>query len=236
MSTPPRRALVIYARAPVAGSVKTRLQPVFTAVEALALYEAMLADLVERVLGAGIAGTTVFLAWSEPCEPPATLAGLINKVRLEGQQGDDLGERMARTLKEKLQSGFTQVVMIGADAPNLPIDYLRLAFEHLTAAEIVLGPAADGGYYLLGARRLHPILFQKMPWGTDKVLSITRQRVKSSKIPHAELPPWYDVDTPDDVARLWSDLRHMNAKHASDRLTRTTTLLAELMRTRTQAP
>src|SRR5262245_63931197 len=164
VSAPHRRALVIYARPPVAGLVKTRLQPVFTPAEGLALYEAMLADLVERTMGAGLADTTVFLAWSEPCEPPGSLSGLIGRVRVERQTGDDLGERMARTLQEKFHAGFTQVALIGADAPNLPLDYLHQAFDHLRNVDIVLGPANDGGYYLLGARRLHPVLFQKMPW------------------------------------------------------------------------
>ena len=121
------------------------------------------------------------------------------------------------------------MVLIGADAPNLPIDYLHQSFELLRDADLVLGPASDGGYYLLGARRLHPVLFQKMPWGTDKVFSITRQRVKSSGISHAELPRWYDVDTPQDVERLWKDLQHMIAKRPTDLPWRTCALLAALM-------
>lgn len=236
MSATPKRALVIYARAPVAGSVKTRLQPFFTPDEGLALYEAMLADLVERTLGAAPAGTALFLAWSQPCEAPANLSGLIPRIHGELQTGDDLGERMARTLQGKFQAGYNQVVLIGADAPNVPTGYLNRAFESLTGADIVIGPASDGGYYLIGARRLHPMLFQKMPWGTGKVLSITRQRLKSSGIAHAELPPWYDVDTPSDVERLWNDLRHADARQPADRLPRTTALLASLMPGRSRIP
>ncbi|HET6374180.1 MAG TPA: TIGR04282 family arsenosugar biosynthesis glycosyltransferase [Candidatus Polarisedimenticolia bacterium] len=229
-------ALVIYARPPVLGTVKTRLVPSFSAGEALALYEAMLADAIERLAG-GIGGdTTLFVSWASACRPSEELAGLLRGIVAEIQIGDDLGERMAATIQSRLRSGFARVVLVGADTPNLPLVYVRRAFEALAEADVVLGPAADGGYYLLGCRRLHPRLFQKVPWGTEKVLSITRQRIKDGGISHHELSPWYDVDTPDDVARLWIDLQHMNAKGPHDLPRRTFQLLSAWMPGRPQTP
>jgi hypothetical protein len=209
--------------------VKTRLQPALTPDEGLALYEAMLADVIERVGRASADQAATFLAWSEACRPPESLSDALKSVRVELQAGDDLGERMAHTLQEKLHGGFGQVVLVGADSPSLPLDYLRQSFEALRTVDLVLGPADDGGYYLLGARRLHPQIFLKMPWGTERVLAITRQRIKDGRITHRELAPWYDVDTPADVARLWKDLQHMKAKGAPDLPRRTFHLLASLV-------
>ncbi len=222
-------ALILYARPPVPGRVKSRLQPALSPEEGLELYRAMLADILERMtrLSRGLA--VPFVSWSEPHQPEGELRGLLESVGSEHQVGDDLGERMATTLRGKLQAGFKHVVFIGSDAPNLPLEYLRKAFEALQSVDVVLGPAADGGYYLLGCRRMHPNLFQTMPWGTERLLKVTRQRIKGSRISHQELPSWYDVDTPADVARLWSDLRHMAAKGAGDLPHRTFEMLARLV-------
>ncbi|HEY3176475.1 MAG TPA: TIGR04282 family arsenosugar biosynthesis glycosyltransferase [Candidatus Polarisedimenticolia bacterium] len=222
-------ALVIYARPPVLGKVKTRLQPALTHAEGLALYEAMLADVIERAAGGRTDRATTFLAWSEACEPPASLKEVLGLVSVERQVGGDLGERMAHTLQEKLRGGFGRVILVGADSPNLPLDYLRQAFEALREVDLVYGPADDGGYYLVGARRLHPRIFQTMPWGTDRVLAITRQRIKDGRISHRELPRWYDVDTPADLVRLWKDLQHMKAKGAAEVPRRTLRMLASLV-------
>ncbi len=227
------RALVIYARPPVAGAVKTRLQPHFSAEEALVLYEAMLADLLERAKRAAAGEATLFVSWSSSYEPQGEMIGLLKGCEIEYQVGDDLGERMAATLQARLRGGFKQAVLIGSDAPHFPLDYIHQAFEALLAVDIVLGPCPDGGYYLIGCRRLHPRLFQRMPWGTDQVLSITRRRIKDGGVLHHELPSWYDVDSPADVLRLWTDLQHMKAKGSADLPRRTFRALASLVPGRT---
>ena len=223
------RALILYARPPVLGRVKSRLQPALSPEEGLDLYRAMLADSLERMTRLSHGLAVPFVSWSEPYRPSGDLANLLGAVTVEVQRGDDLGERMATTLQTRLQAGFTQVVFIGSDSPNLPLEYIRKAFGALQSDDIVLGPAADGGYCLLGCRRMHPNLFQAMPWGTEKVLKITRQRIKSSNISYRELPAWYDVDSPPDVARLWQDLQHMSAKGSVDLPRRTFELLAKLV-------
>jgi len=219
-------ALILYARPPVAGRVKTRLQPAFTPPEALAIYEAMLADSVEKLIDMASGFATPFVSWSDEATPSTELSALLGRVQVEYQMGDDLGERMATTLQNRLRGGYKQAIIVGSDSPNLPVDYVDQAFEALAAVDIVLGPSDDGGYYLIGARRLHPRLFQRVPWGTSQVLSITRERIKSGRITCHELPAWYDVDTPESVSRLWTDLQHMKKKGSEDLPARTFRLLA----------
>ena len=221
-------ALIMFARPPVAGKVKTRLQPAFTTGEALALYEAMLADGIEKLLRMASGFATPFVSWSDEASPSAELSALLGRVQVEYQMGDDLGERMATTLQNRLRGGFQQAIIIGSDSPNLPTDYVDQAIEALSAVDIVLGPSDDGGYYLIGARRLHPRLFQRVPWGTGQVLSITRDRIKSGRVTCHELPAWYDVDTPESMRRLWTDLQHMKAKRSDELPARTFKLLAEM--------
>jgi len=206
------RALVVYARPPLPGRVKTRLQPELTPDEGLALYRAMLADTLERLADALEGSARLFLAWSAQADPPDDIGVLLNRYEVEYQMGDDLGERMASTLQTRLREGHRQVVLIGSDSPNLPLDYVDQAFEALMAVDLVTGPCDDGGYYLLGARRILPQVFRNVPWGSDQVLAVTRQRVKRGGVLYHELPAWYDVDTTQDVGRLWKDLLRMRAK------------------------
>ncbi len=222
------RALVVYARPPVAGAVKKRLLPAFTPGQAVLLYEAMLCDTLERMAEAAGESASLFVSWSEACEPGGELAGLLPPWRSELQRGGDLGERMAATLQEKLHGGFEAVVLVGADAPGLPLSYVRRGFEELAAHDVVLGPCEDGGYYLLGSRRLHPRLFQNVPWGTSQVLSVTRDRLRNERIPWHELPVWRDVDTPEDVARLWNEMQRLRSKGVSDLPRRTFDALAAI--------
>jgi rSAM/selenodomain-associated transferase 1 len=223
-------ALVIYARPPIPGQVKTRMQPRIGPQESARLYAAMLCDLLERMPATVSAIAETCIAWSSPYAPDGEMASLARGLRTETQQGDDLGERMARTLQEKLQHGCRRVVIIGSDSPTLPSIYLKHAFDALTRADIVLGPADDGGYYLLGARRLHLALLRDMPWSTDQVLAITRKRVRKQAIPCEELPTWRDVDTVDDLVRLKKELDHMKARGAADFPGRTFGAVAALQR------
>lgn len=209
--------------------MKTRLEPVFTPEEALAVHEAMLADTVERIIHAASGLAVPFLSWSEPWTPRGDLAMLLQPVTVEVQTGDDLGERIAATFQERLHGGFRQVVIIGSDSPSVPLDTIRRSFAILDHSDIVLGPAHDGGYYMIGCKMLHLKLFRNVPYGTDQVTAITRQRMKDLGIAHGELPVWYDVDTPDDLVHLWKDLARMRAKGYPDLPRRTYQLLRTLV-------
>ena len=213
MSPSRKSALVIFARAPRPGAVKTRLLPAFTAQEACEIHLALLGDVVERSLRAAGSRAHPLLAWSERPDPgaaaPADLpAGLDEAVQPPGS----LGERMALTVQERLRAGFAGVLILGSDAPTLPDDHLVAALDALGEGKVVLGPAEDGGYYLVGMSRLHPEIFRNVAWGTPEVLAVTRKRLRHSGIGFEELGAWHDVDTPADVGRLWKEMLRLKGR------------------------
>ncbi len=130
-------------------------------------------------------------------------------LRFRHQIGADLGGRLRDAFETAFEEGCDDVVVTGSDHPTLPVDYVRGAFTALTATEVVVGPSADGGYYLIGLRRLTwpkaGGLFADMPWSTPEVLAATRERARSLGLRHVELPEWYDVDDPSDLPRLGRD-------------------------------
>jgi rSAM/selenodomain-associated transferase 1 len=222
-------ALVIFARAPRAGSVKTRLVPVLSAEEARDLHRALLGDVLDRSVGALEGNATVFLAWSETVPAGSEGDAVAPGVKVETQSGRDLGERMALAIQSKLRDGFKRVVILGSDSPTLPASHLTGAFDALREVEVVLGPAADGGYYLIGMSRLHLEIFRDIQWGTGGVLAATHQRLKKSGTRSRDLGMWHDVDTPEDVGRLFRDLLRMKERQAADLPVRTYRLLAGLV-------
>jgi hypothetical protein len=124
------------------------------------------------------------------------------------QRGDDLGARILFTFDQLFRQGYTQVIVIDSDTPTLPTAYLEQALSLITAREndVVLGPTEDGGYYLVGLRRSYRELFDRMPWSTSQVFSETRRRSEQYGLAVACTEGWYDVDTPEDLARLRDSL------------------------------
>ncbi|MBI3758938.1 MAG: TIGR04282 family arsenosugar biosynthesis glycosyltransferase [Deltaproteobacteria bacterium] len=198
------------AKAPLAGQVKTRLLGELTAEDAADLYAAFLSDtfvLMEDVAAEREALRLVL------CYTPEGAAEAFEKVEREGslmlaQRGADLGERLQNCLADLFELGYEAVVIIGGDSPTLPGENVWEALESLTDNDqVVLGPAEDAGYYLLGMRQLHPRLLQDIPWSTSEVLAVTRERAREANITLIELPSWYDVDTPEELARLRQELK-----------------------------
>jgi rSAM/selenodomain-associated transferase 1 len=198
-------ALAIFAKAPVVGQVKTRLCPPLTPEQAAELYRCFLLDILENV--SVLPGVDIFLAFTPVGAAAIFQPFLSQRVRLIPQRGDSLGERMANTLADLLTDGFKRVAIIGSDLPTLPVSYLQEAFRLLDNenTDVVLGPSADGGYYLIGARTLYPPLFAGVTWSTPTVLCQTCSRAQSLGLRVAFVPPWYDVDTKDDLRRLAAD-------------------------------
>lgn len=205
------RTLIIFARQPVPGATKTRLCPPLTPATASALYAAFLHDTLDRARG--LSGVGPVVAYT-----PATAAGYFAELApdlvAEPQRGDDLGERMERAIAAALQRANAagavapSVVLVGSDSPDLPAAHLVAAFEHLEAgADVVLGPSSDGGYYLVGVRRPQPRLLRDVPMSTPTVLADTLAVAAAAGLAVALLPPWHDVDTAADLARLVDALR-----------------------------
>lgn len=212
-SGPPGDALVLYARVPRRGRVKTRMTPWLSADEALRLHLALLEDSLALLrAGAAEAGAIPFLAFSEPWDPGGergfeTLAAAAAGLARLPQAPGDLGERLLHTFTSLMARGHGAVAVIGSDSPTLPPAILRSALAALRQdAEVVLGPAEDGGYYLVGAARLVPEMFEGVPWSSGRVMEATLAALDRAGVRTSLLPRWYDVDVPADLDRLRADL------------------------------
>lgn len=192
-----RALIVLMLRLPVAGQVKTRLIPALGAEGACRLYRAMVEDLLEQVLASGLPLQLMFTGGSAEQLPRSWRRAA---QRLCPQQGADLGARMAHALATGCETA-AQVVLIGSDIPDMTTQTLHTAFAALQDHAVVLNPAVDGGYCLLGLNRgidLAP-LFRDMPWSTDQVLAITQHRLADLGHRVHLLPPLRDIDTPADL-------------------------------------
>jgi rSAM/selenodomain-associated transferase 1 len=191
-----KAALGIFAKEPVAGRVKTRLSPPLSPAEAAGFYRSCLEETVAAMRGAGFDpvlfydGDTGYFRRAFP------------GIRLLPQGEGDLGARMERALRTLLAGGCEAAALIGSDTPDLPIGMVEAAFAALREAEVVIAPAADGGYVLVGERRHVPELLRNIPWSTDGVLAATRQRAADLAIDYREVGDWEDVDDLPSLRRL----------------------------------
>jgi rSAM/selenodomain-associated transferase 1 len=200
-------ALVIFAKAPVAGEVKTRLCPPLSPAEAAELSRCFLIDTVERACS--LAEVQVYLAITPADSEPAFRALVPFPVRYVPQRGESLGDREVNLFADVLSQGFAGgVVLIGSDIPTLPRAHLRAAFTQLKGphCDAVFGPSHDGGYYLVGMRAVHRELFEDIAWSTSDVLAQTLAQARRHRLHVSTVPPWYDVDTAEDLRRLAADL------------------------------
>lgn len=197
----PDARLLIFAKAPVPGRVKTRLAGRLGARGAAELYKRLL----RRTLGiARAARLCPVELWCAPDARHGFFADCRRDygVRLRRQRGGDLGRRMNHALNRAL-AGKAYAVLIGGDCASLGAAELRQALARLAAGTgAVLGPAADGGYLLVGLRRPCPALFRGIAWSTPTVLAATRRRLDRAGLAWMELPAGWDVDTPADLRRL----------------------------------
>lgn len=213
--------LVLFARPPKRGEVKTRLASALGEEKALALYRAFLLDSIELLHRVSPHGIRPAIAWAgAAAEASADFTDVLRGVAILEQQGDDLGQRMSGALAELLARGHDRVAIIGADTPSLPLENVLRAFELLRGRDVVLGPSADGGYYLLGARAVVPEIFRGIPWGTDRVLEETLRMLKILGLPRVTLPVCRDVDDPEDLDALRRDLAALRETDPTARNTR----------------
>lgn len=191
--------VLLFAKAPEPGKVKTRLLGCCTPQEAAALYRGFLLDSVALLRASGAALKVV------ACEPPAAqeeLAGLLGKEDLVfvPQPQTELGGRMDQLFGWAFDQGMERVLALGSDSPSLPATCIDEALALLAEREVVIGPSTDGGYYLIGLRQRRAALFTGIAWSTGQVLAQTLERLDGHSL--GLLPPWYDVDTPQDAGLL----------------------------------
>lgn len=195
----PAARILLFAKAPVPGQVKTRLIPAVGAKRAAAIYQELLARMLTKVI-ADIAPVELWCA-------PDTGHGVFQaaarspSVTLHTQVTGDLGQRMAYAAEQALARSAS-VLLVGGDCPVLESGHLCQALEWLAAgSDAVLGPAEDGGYVLLGLRKMDCQLFSDMPWGTGAVLDLTRQRLARQGRQWRELELLWDLDREADLQR-----------------------------------
>lgn len=194
----------VMARAPSAAG-KTRLLGALGECDGAALQRALLVDTLEAV--ARVEGASRAVLYTPSGSPEEFRRLLPCPFHLIPQRDGDLGNRLLGAFDDLRVLGFRAAALIGSDLPTLPASYLALAAEHLRqdAGRLVIGPSADGGYYLIGLTEPAPGLFAEMPWGTDQVLRLTIERAVSLGMTRVDLPPWPDVDTPEDLASVLRD-------------------------------
>ena len=190
------------AKAPLPGTVKTRLVPPLTVEQAAELYRALLLDQLEHLTKLEIAER--YLAYA-PADGEHDLRALGGAgYRYLPQRGDDLGARMENLCADLWQLGHRNVVLVGSDLPALPLEILNDAFTRLSRKEtqVVLGPSEDGGYYLIGMNQPTPEIFDNMTWSHERVLADTTARLDGLCVPYRVLPSWFDLDVAEDFQRL----------------------------------
>jgi uncharacterized protein len=201
---PAPQRLLVFARLPERGRVKTRLAAQLGDDRAFAVYEAMLRDLL-GAMGASTAETEIECLWPPtPAANGALLRRAFGPHATAMQTGPTLGDRLSMAFSERFFFHRTdKIVAIGVDDPTLSRELVDRAFALLESCEYVLGPAEDGGYYLIGCRAAsyEPTIFQDIAWGTSSVLSSTISRIAATGRTVALLPQRFDIDTAEDLER-----------------------------------
>jgi rSAM/selenodomain-associated transferase 1 len=216
-------------KAPRAGKVKTRLVPPLTAEEAAALNICFLRDLTGSIEWAARSGEAMGIAVYTPVGSESLYADILpNDFSLLAQRGEGFGERLFFASKDILQLGFASVCLINSDSPTVPAEFFAEAIQILSQSgdRVVLGPSDDGGYYLIGLKKLHRRIFEDIDWSTEKVLHQTIDRARERQLDVHLLPSWFDVDDSASLRRLCKSLPD---SETSKRAPATTHLLNELL-------
>jgi uncharacterized protein len=220
-------ALAIMTKAPRAGAVKTRLQPPLTADEAAQLNVCFLRDIAAAIGGAkGVSkGVGVFT----PAGSEADYGNVLPPdFELIPQRGDTFGQRLMNAVSDLLGVGFQSCCLINSDSPTVTADAFTQAVKQLHGAQnrVVLGPADDGGYYLIGMRQAYRRLFEDIDWSTERVFAQTLERARELALSVHVLPKFYDIDDARALRRLCGEVLE---RHAGNVAPATTSFLGELV-------
>jgi rSAM/selenodomain-associated transferase 1 len=194
-----RPVIMVFAKAPLAGRVKTRLSPPLPAALAARLHDAFVRDTLESLHSLDISADLELHidiptdAWPDIAVP--------RKLQHEG----DLGLKMLQALDDALKAGRERVMIVGSDSPTLPPDHLGLLLR--APEDVALGPTLDGGFYAIACTRVHPRMFDDIAWSAPDTLDRTVRALRACGLTVSQGAAWYDVDTPEDLERLAADPR-----------------------------
>ncbi|OIO36676.1 MAG: hypothetical protein AUJ74_01080 [Candidatus Omnitrophica bacterium CG1_02_44_16] len=206
-------SLIIFAKEPKKGKVKTRLQDYLSGNLCVHLYKAFLRDILD--LADKIACEHKILAYDSNGESPKYLKKIAPRYTFYEQKGGSLGGRMYSAFRFAKDAGASKMVIIGSDSPMLPVSTIKKAFSLLNCADMVLGPTIDGGYYLIGLKSPCTGLFKGIAWSSPTVLKETLKNAKKLKKRVAFLDKMYDIDDLKDLFRLKKDLRKIKNKNTA---------------------
>ena len=228
-------ALAVMTKAPQPGQVKTRLVPPLTPNEAAQLNKCFLHDTASSIIEAYCSGgrrlpTAAGIAVFTPAGTEQAYADILpSSFSLLPQRGDKFGERLYLAAEDLFRCGFESVCLIDSDSPTVPAENFATAVELLDTSDdrIVLGPSDDGGYYLIGLKRPHREVFEKIAWSTEHVLEQTIKRAEELGLEVKLLPPGYDIDDAASLRRLCNELLRDNAR--TDIASHTRTFVRQLI-------
>jgi len=203
--------ILFFIKYPEAGEVKTRLAEVIGSSEAAELYRNFILDMLLRIKSSGLSFKICF---SPEKKGAPLIAWLGKEYGYAPQRGGDLGGKMKTAFKDNFAEGYERVVLIGSDFPDLPSSFLNEAVDTLNTHDSVIGPALDGGYYLIGFKRRSFVesIFKGMDWGREGVFQKTLSMLKDHQHRVHILPAWNDVDTLEDLKQL---VRRSESTHFS---------------------
>ena len=204
--------LVVVAKAPVPGEVKTRLCPDLTIGEATNLYRCFIQDRIKEI--GNLTAMDLAISYTPEDSKQYFTRFITAGFHLFPQRGKNLGERLSNIFEDKLADEYDAVSIIDSDTPDLPRSIVQQSFQLLMSngVDAVFGPCDDGGYYLVGMRKPHPELFQDVPWSTDAVLDITLERAAKLGIRTKLLPGWNDLDTFEDLIDFYDKHKNQSSK------------------------
>ena len=203
-----RNLLGFFAKYPEQGKVKTRLAKDIGPENTVSFYRRMVEHVLKRTASSDSAYDRI--VFYTPDTMGKQFADWLKGERLLPQQGIDIGERMHTALQEMFDIGADKAIVIGGDIPDLDKEIISAAFQQLDSADIVIGPALDGGYYLIGMNSPHREVFQNITWSTGKVLDETLLLIRKMGLTHRTVTPLFDVDGYEDFLRVKEMLNDTN--------------------------
>ena len=197
-------ALIVFARLPVAGSVKTRLAKTLGEDFAVRFYRACAEHTFNECRKAAPTGMDIFVFYSDEKDKELMKKWTGNDFRLLPQSGEDIGKRMFNAFKIVFDEGVNRAILIGTDVPDISSGIISKALTSLNNTELVIGPAKDGGYYLIGMKKLYGFLFENIEWGTGKVFAGTLDKINMNNLDKKIITELYDIDTEEDITKWLS--------------------------------
>jgi len=208
-----KKALITFVKAPVPGTVKTRLQADIGADKTVKIYKSFVTTLTSQC--ARIKGVDKFLGCAPSDDHPFLREiAAANALETFNQKGQSLGERIFNAFRHCSQKGYSEIVLIGSDSPSMPVDFIKKAFSELIKNDFVIGPSFDQGLYLIGVSspkigRLARII----QLDTGKDVSMILNKLSRTNIKFSMLPFWYDIDNINDYQFLKLHIQHLNIAH-----------------------